>query len=111
MKGMTRCPSRRSTRWLWWLLAIVLALWAGSWRVIYLEVTRWHHMDSRLRFTPPPVPAGAPLPKAGLPVIAARSVALGSPPVAVVVLVLLARLRTPGGRAQVRNALPNRSAG
>lgn len=88
---------RHSPRqWLWWTLGIGLALWAGSWRVIYLEVTRWHHMDSRLRFTPPPVPPGSPPPSAGLPVITALTTAVAAPPVVVAATVLLARSSRPG---------------
>lgn len=66
-------------RLLWAVLGVVLALWVGSWRIIYLEVTRWHHMDSHLRFTPPPVPPGSPTPSAGLPLITALVVAAATP--------------------------------
>lgn len=83
----------RVRRPLWWTLAVASALWAGSWRVIYLEVTRWHHMDSRLRFTPPPVPPGSPAPQAGLPVIMALVVAGLAPLVALVSALLLVKAR------------------
>ncbi|QYN18973.1 hypothetical protein [Amycolatopsis sp. DSM 110486] len=76
-------------RGLWWLLAVAVAAWAGSWRIIHLEVTRWHHLDSRLRFTPPPAPPGSPTPHAGLPVIAALVVAGAAPLVSVVAVRLL----------------------
>ncbi|MET7991854.1 hypothetical protein ABZU76_13165 [Amycolatopsis sp. NPDC005232] len=79
----------RNRRGLWWLLATGLAAWAGSWRIIHLEVTRWHHLDSRLRFTPPPAPPGSPAPHAGLPVIMALAVAGAAPLVSIVVAVLL----------------------
>ncbi|OXM59721.1 hypothetical protein [Amycolatopsis vastitatis] len=55
--------TRRS---LWVMLGVASVLWTGSWRIIYLEVTRWHHMDSHLRFT---------MPSPGLPVITLRVVA------------------------------------
>ena len=46
--------------------------WAGSWWIIVMEIFRWHHMDTRLRFTPPKPPPGVhDEPHAGLPVIAA----------------------------------------
>ncbi|MFG1644103.1 hypothetical protein ACGFMK_27780 [Amycolatopsis sp. NPDC049252] len=75
----------------WAGLAAAVVLWAGSWRIIYLEVTRWHHMDSHLRFTPPPVPPGSPAPSAGLPVITALVVAGAAPVVTVVAAALLVR--------------------
>jgi hypothetical protein len=53
-----------------WLSA---AAWIFSWRIVYLEITRWHHMSRTLRFTGPP---GA---KAGLPVRAIRVTAIVSP--------------------------------
>ncbi|HET6504293.1 MAG TPA: hypothetical protein VFG87_26380 [Amycolatopsis sp.] len=84
----------RRHRGLWWMLGTTLVAWAGSWRVIYLEVTRWHHMNARLRFTPPPVPPGAPPPRAGRPVIMALTVAAIAPPAAAVVAFLLVKKTT-----------------
>ncbi|MEW2503854.1 MULTISPECIES: hypothetical protein [unclassified Amycolatopsis] len=82
-------------RGLWWLLAVAGAAWVGSWRIIYLEVTRWHHLDARLRFTPPPGPVGGPVAHAGVPVIMARAVAGVAPLVCVAaVVVLVARAST-----------------
>lgn len=69
-------------RGLWAVLAVALGLWAGSWRIMYLEVTRWHHMDSRMRFTTP---------SPGLPVITARAVAGAAPATALAVALLLLR--------------------
>jgi hypothetical protein len=80
-------------RRLWWALGVAAVAWAGSWRVIYLEVTRWHHLDSRLRFSPPPAPPGYPAPSAGLPLIMALVVAGMAPLVALVVTSLLVRTR------------------
>ncbi|MEV4315030.1 hypothetical protein [Actinocrispum sp. NPDC049592] len=80
-------------------LVIALVLWAGSWRIIYLEVTRWHHMDSHLRFAPPPVPPGNPPPSAGLPVITALVVAALAPLAALVTALLLVKvIRARSGR-------------
>lgn len=76
-------------RYLWWLLGLALLLWAGSWRVIYLEVTRWHHMDTRLRFTPPTGPSRDMAPHPGLPVIAAVVTACAAPLLTAAIAVLL----------------------
>lgn len=55
-------------RWLRWISGIV---WIFSWRTIYLEVFRWHHMTRSLRFNPPPpIPGTNARPKAGTPLIA-----------------------------------------
>jgi len=67
---------------LWAVLGAAVVLWAGSWRIMHLEVTRWHHMDARLRFTTP---------SPGLPVITARVVAGAAPLAALGAAVLLAR--------------------
>lgn len=64
------------------VLGAALVLWAGSWRIIYLEVTRWHHMDSRLRFTTP---------SPGMPVITLRIVAGAAPATALAAALLLLR--------------------
>jgi hypothetical protein len=99
MSGQARASRRaRRNRGLWWTLGTALALWAGSWPVIYLEVTRWHHLDWRLRFTPPSVPPGGPPPSAGLPVIMALIVAEAAPPVVLVSTLLLARSTTRSRR-------------
>lgn len=104
-------------RYLWWLLGLALVLWAGSWRVIYLEVTRWHHMDTRLRFTPPTGPSRDMAPHPGLPVIAAVVTAYAAPLLTVAIAVLLVvRTRRQAGLAdadlgEVRRVLlqaPNR---
>jgi hypothetical protein len=84
-------------RGLWWTLGTALVLWAGSWQVIYLEVTRWHHLDSRLRFAPPPVPPGSAQPSPGLPVITALIVAVAAP-LAVLALTLLLATKNPPHR-------------
>ena len=89
----------RRHRGLWWLLGAAVAAWAGSWRLIYLEVTRWHHMSPRLRFTPPATPAGAPPAHAGAPVITALGVAAAAPLLTILVAtILLAKSRTRRSR-------------
>jgi hypothetical protein len=89
---------RRRHRGLRWLLATALVAWTGSWPVIYLEVTRWHHMSSPWRFRPPAVPAGAPAPHPGLPVITAVALACAAPLVSVLAATLL--LVTPAARSR-----------
>jgi len=69
-------------RLLWAVLGVALVLWAGSWRIIHLEVTRWHHMDSRLRFTTP---------SPGRPVIMLRIVAGAAPATALAAALLLVK--------------------
>jgi hypothetical protein len=69
-------------RLLWAALGVAAVLWAGSWRIIHLEVTRWHHMDSHLRFT-----TSSP----GLPVITLRVVAGAAPLAALAAAALLVR--------------------
>ena len=72
-------------RWLRWISA---GAWVFSWRVIYLEVFRWHHLTRTLRFNPPPVPPGIDRqPTAGLPLIAIRVTAIVAPLVFVLTVV------------------------
>ncbi|WP_020659622.1 hypothetical protein [Amycolatopsis benzoatilytica] len=78
------------SRW-WWLLGAELAVWAGSWRIMHLEVHRWHHLGPTLRFTPPPVPPGTPQPRPGLPVRGMRAVAVAAPALAAATAVRLWR--------------------
>ncbi|HEX3783746.1 MAG TPA: hypothetical protein VHX38_29130 [Pseudonocardiaceae bacterium] len=59
--------------------AISAGIWIASWRVIYLEIFRWHHMTRTLRFNPPPTPPGATPPTAGLPLRAACFAAVAAP--------------------------------
>ncbi|MEV6647885.1 hypothetical protein [Amycolatopsis sp. NPDC051371] len=69
-----------------WATVVSLVVWAGSWRIMYLEVTRWRHLDARLRFVTPEVPPGFPVPRAGRPVRAARAAAVVAPVVSLVLL-------------------------
>jgi hypothetical protein len=49
------------------------AAWILSWRIVHLEIHRWHHMSRTLRFTGP---SGA---RPGLPVRTIRVVAIAAP--------------------------------
>jgi len=42
------------------------AAWAGSWYLMYLEVTRWRHVKPSLAFNSDPVPGTDIRPKPGL---------------------------------------------
>lgn len=45
------------------------AVWAGSWYLMYLEITRWRHVKPSLAFNPGPVQEGGIRPRPGLPLI------------------------------------------
>ncbi|HEX3787394.1 MAG TPA: hypothetical protein VHW44_05995 [Pseudonocardiaceae bacterium] len=76
-------------RWLRWISGIA---WIVSWRIVYLEIFRWHHLTRTLRFNPPTPPPGSLIePRAGLPVRAIRLTAVLSPVVFVLSSVVRAR--------------------
>jgi hypothetical protein len=90
-------------RWTRWISGIV---WVGSWRIIYLEIVRWHHLTWTLRFNPPPMPPGsAILPKAGLPVRLLRVAALASPVVFLFATVADRSRRLRAGSHRASNAV------
>jgi hypothetical protein len=43
------------------------AVWIGSWYLMYLEITRWHHVKPSLAFNSDPVPGTGITPRPGLP--------------------------------------------
>ena len=45
------------------------ALWAGSWYLMYLEITRWRHVKPSLAFNSAPLPGSGVRPRPGLPLI------------------------------------------
>jgi hypothetical protein len=45
------------------------AVWAGSWYLMYLEITRWRHVKPSLAFNSDPVPGTDVRPRPGLPLI------------------------------------------
>jgi hypothetical protein len=45
------------------------AVWAGSWYLMYLEVTRWKHVRPTLAFNSDPLPESGIRPHPGLPLI------------------------------------------
>lgn len=80
-------------------------LWIASWRIIYLEIFRWHHMSKTLRFTAPePLPGHDEPPRPGLPVKAACVTAVTAP------LVFLATFLPRPKRGQGAGSAPACSA-
>jgi len=47
-----------------WLGGVV---WIGSWYLMYLEITRWHHVKPSLAFNSDPAPGTGITPRPGLP--------------------------------------------
>ena len=45
------------------------AVWAGSWYLMYLEITRWRHVKPSLAFNSDPLPGSGIRPRPGLPLI------------------------------------------
>jgi hypothetical protein len=45
------------------------AVWIASWYLMYLEITRWHHVKPSLAFNSDPVPGMGIRPHPGLPLI------------------------------------------
>ena len=63
-----------------WLRRISVIIWIFTWRTIYLEIFRWHHMTKSLRFNPPPPRPGTDIrPRAGAPLIAVCVGAVAAP--------------------------------
>ena len=59
------------------------ATWLGSWYLMYLEITRWHHVKPSLAFDPVPASPGGIRPRPGLPLIGLY-IAGAAAPIAVV---------------------------
>jgi hypothetical protein len=73
-------------------------VWAGSWYLMYLEVTRWHHVKPSLAFNPGPVREGDVQPRPGLPLKLLYVACAVSPLVVVVTSVMQASGRRTGVR-------------
>ena len=73
------------------------ALWAGSWYLMYLEVTRWRHVKPSLAFNSDPVPGSGVRPRPGLPLIVLYIACAAAPLVVIAALAGQAR-----GRLNVR---------
>jgi len=73
------------------------AVWAGSWYLMYLEVTRWRHVKPSLAFNSDPVPGSGVRPRPGLPLIVLYIACAAAPLVVTAALAGQAR-----GRLNVR---------
>ena len=75
--GTGRSDRRSDVKWLRRISGII---WIFTWRTIYLEIFRWHHMTKSLRFNPPPPPPGTDIrPRPGAPLIAVCAGAVAAP--------------------------------
>jgi len=74
----------RIARWLG------VGVWAGSWYLMYLEITRWRHVKPSLAFNSDPDPVTGIRPRPGEPLILLY-VACVAAPLAVVASLLFGR--------------------
>ena len=63
------------------------AVWIGSWYLMYLEITRWHHVKPSLAFNSDPIPGVGIRPRPGMPLILLYLACVASPAVAIAGLV------------------------
>ncbi len=63
------------------------AAWAGSWYLMYLEVTRWRHVKPSLAFNSDPIPGTDIRPEPGLPLILVYITCAAAPLTVITVLV------------------------
>jgi hypothetical protein len=73
-----------------WLAGMV---WIGSWYLMYLEITRWHHVKPSLAFNSDPVPETGIRPRPGQPLILLYIACVAAPLVVVADLVMRIRAR------------------
>jgi hypothetical protein len=73
------------------------AVWLGSWYLMYLEITRWHHVKPSLAFNSDPLPGTGIRPRPGQPLILLYIACAAAPLVVVAVLVMQIRARHAGG--------------
>lgn len=80
------------------------ALWAGSWYLMYLEITRWRHVKPTLAFNSDPVPGIGVKPRPGLPLILLYITCAAAPLVVVSALAGEVRGRRAGRSAMIRRS-------
>ncbi|HUN32123.1 MAG TPA: hypothetical protein VMU95_08875 [Trebonia sp.] len=73
------------------------AVWAGSWYLMYLEITRWRHVKPTLAFNSDPLPGSGIRPRPGLPLILLY-IACAVSPVVVATAVVRERRLVSGGK-------------
>ena len=80
------------------------AVWAGSWYLMYLEITRWRHVRPSLAFNSDPVPGSGIRPRPGLPLILLYIACAAAPLVVVAALAGEARGRRLGRSVVTRRS-------
>ena len=80
----------RIVRWLG------VVLWAGSWYLMYLEITRWRHVKPSLAFNSDPDPVTGMRPRPGEPLTLLYVTCVAAPLAVVGSLILGRRTRGPG---------------
>jgi hypothetical protein len=63
------------------------AVWLGAWYLMYLEITRWHHVRRSLAFNSDPDRMTGMRPHPGLPLIALYIACVAAPTVVIVALI------------------------
>jgi hypothetical protein len=71
-------------------------VWIGSWYLMCLEITRWHHVKPSLAFNSDPAPGTGIRPRPGQPLILLCIACVVSPLVVVAGLVMQIRAREAG---------------
>jgi hypothetical protein len=78
--------------------------WLGSWYLMYLEITRWHHVKSSLAFDPGPPEVGRPRPRPGGPLKLLYAACVAAPVIATSALIVESRRVRAAGRQGSRVA-------
>jgi hypothetical protein len=76
------------------------AVWIGSWYLMFLEITRWHHVKPSLAFNSDPIPGTGIRPRPGMPLILLYIACVAAP------LVVVAGLGHADPRASSRRIRP-----
>jgi hypothetical protein len=70
------------------------AVWIGSWYMMYLEITRWHHVKPSLAFNPgPPMPGTDIRPHPGQPLVLLYIAGVAAPLLAIAATITEIRSR------------------
>ncbi len=80
-------------------------IWAGSWYLMHLEITRWHHVKPSLAFNSDPIPGTGIRPRPGLPLILVYIACVAAPLTVVAAVISQIRARRawlPGPREACR---------
>jgi hypothetical protein len=77
------------------------AVWIGSWYLMYLEITRWHHVKPSLAFNSDPIHGTGIRPRPGMPLILLYLECVAAPAVVVAGVFI-----SPGSMAAQERHLP-----